>query len=96
MDVVVGGTRAETQALITAIYNRVYKTDISGLFDINSAEDNVGLKIALEDELASFGIRSKVDVGLNGTGIDEKANEYYTRKGNKITHEQLMNIFNKR
>ena len=95
LEVVVGGTRAETQELITAIYNRVYKTDISGIFDINSAGDNVGLKIALEDELASFGINSKVDVGINGTGIGEKANEYYTRKGNAITHQQLMNFFNK-
>ena len=95
LDNVVGGTRAETQELITAMYKSVYKTDISGLFDINSPGDNVGLKIALEDELASFGINSKVDVGVNGTGIGEKSNEYYTKKGNSITHEQLMTIFNK-
>ena len=71
------------------------KTDISGLFDMNSAGVNVGLKTMLEDELAGLGINSKVDVGLNGTGIGEKSNEYYTKKGNQITHEQLMGIFNK-
>ena len=95
LEFVVGGTRAETQELITAIYSHLYKTDISGLFDMNSAEVNIGLKNVLEDELASFGIKSRIDVGLNGTGIDEKANEYYTGKGNAITHQQLMNIFNK-
>ena len=94
LEVVVGGTRAETQELITALYNRVYKADISGL-DFTPADVNVYLKKELESELASFGIISKVDVGLNGTGIGEKANEYYTGKGNAITHQQLMNFFNK-
>ena len=95
LDNVVGGTRAETQELITAMYKSIYKTDISGLFDMNSAGVNVGLKTMLEEELAGLGINSKVDVGLNGTGIGEKSNEYYTKKGNQITHEQLMGIFNK-
>ena len=94
LEVVVGGTRAETQELITALYNRVYKADISGL-DFTPAGVDVYLKKELESELASLGINSKVDVGLNGTGIGEKANEYYTRKGNAITHQQLMNFFNK-
>lgn len=94
LDNVVGGTRAETQELMTAIYKSVYNADISGL-DLNPANVNVYLKKELEAELASFGINSKVDVGLNGTGVGEKANEYYTKKGNQITHEQLMSIFNK-
>ena len=64
LEVVVGGTRAETQELITALYNRVYKADISGL-DLTPANVNVYLKNELESELASFGIISKVDVGLN-------------------------------
>ena len=94
LDNVVGGTRAETQELMTAMYKSVYNADISGL-DLTPADVNVYLKNELEAGLASFGINSKVDVGLNGTGVGEKANEYYTQKGNKITHEQLMTIFNK-
>ncbi len=58
-------------------------------------EDYMAFKQVLEDELVSFRITAKADVGLNGTGEGEKANEYYTPKGNKITHAQLMNIFNK-
>ena len=94
LDNVVGGTRAETQELITALYKRVYKLDISGL-DFSALYVNNYIKRELEKELKSFGINSKVDVGLLGSGINEKANEYYTPKGNKISHEQLMNIFNK-
>mgnify|MGYP006916061719 CR=1 FL=1 len=94
LDGVVGGTRAETQELIKAVYKKVYNLDISGI-DLSAADVNVYLKSELEAELASFGVNSKVDVGFKGTGIGEKANEYYTPKGNKISHEQLMNIFNK-
>ena len=94
LDFVVGGTRAETYELLAAIYKRANHVDISDLFSMNP-EDYMAFKQVLEDELKSFRITAKADVGLNGTGEGEKANEYYTPKGNKITHAQLMNIFNK-
>ena len=60
-----------------------------------SPADYMAFKQVLEDELGSRGIIANADVGINGTGVNEKANEYYTRMGNKITHEKLMSIFNK-
>ena len=93
LDFVVGGTRAETWELISALYKGVYKTDLNGLFDM-SAENYLGFKQVLEAELGGLNITAKADVGLNGTGEGEKANEYYTPKGNKITQEQLVNFFN--
>ena len=93
LDYVVGGTRAETQELLTNIYKRIYKTDITGAYDLDSPLVNSAFKIALEDELASFGMTTKIDVGINGTGIGEQANEYYNSKGVKISHEKMMEIF---
>lgn len=93
LDFVVGGTRAETWELISALYKGVYKTDLNGLFDM-SAGDYMAFKQVLESELRDLNITAKADVGLNGTGEGEKANEYYTPRGNKITQEQLVNFFN--
>ena len=92
LDFVVGGTRAETWELISALYKGVYKTDLNGLFDM-SAGDYMAFKQVLESELRDLNITAKADVGLNGTGEGEKANEYYTPRGNKITQEQLVNFF---
>ncbi|MBR0061769.1 MAG: hypothetical protein IJP68_09865 [Selenomonadaceae bacterium] len=92
LEFVVGGTRAETWELLSAIYKGLYKTDLNGLFDM-SAENYLGFKQVLESELGGFNLIAKADVGLNGTGEGEKANEYYTPRGNKITQEQLVNFF---
>ena len=95
LNVVVGGTVAETQEFMRVIYRRLYPEKNINALNLSKSEVNVQLKNELEKELASFRITAKVDVGINGTGIGEKANEYYTPKGHRVTQEQLMNIFNK-
>ena len=47
----------------------------------------------LESELAKFNMTVKIDVGMNGTGIDEQANEYYNSEGVKISQENMLKIF---
>ena len=47
----------------------------------------------MENELANFGVTARIDVGKNGTGEGEKANEYYNKYGVKIPHKKMIEIF---
>ena len=93
LDYVVGGTRAETRALEIALNARLYNLDFSRM-DINNAEDMLFAKDDLEKELATkFHMTVKIDVGKDGTGVGEQANEYYNSKGVKISQENMLKIF---
>lgn len=92
LDYVVGGTRQETRDLEIALNARLYGIDFSPL-NINNAEDMLHAKDDLESELAKFGMTVKIDVGKNGTGVGEQANEYYNSKGVKISQENMLKIF---
>lgn len=76
-----------------AFNKRYSKKDISRLLDVNDAGDMMWAKNDVETELKKLDIVAKVDVGLNGTGVGEKANEYYY-KGVKISHDVLIDIIN--
>ncbi len=93
LDNVAGGTRAETREMDIALNKRLYGLDFSAL-DIAQADHMLYAKSDLESELTRLGVQFKIDVGKDGTGVGEKANEYYYH-GVKISHEQLMNIINK-
>ena len=93
LEQVAGGTRAETQELLANIYKKLYKTDILDGYDLDSPSANVAFKIALEERLAQFDMTVKIDVGKDGTGVGEQANEYYNSKGVKIPHASMMKIF---
>ena len=92
LDYVVGGTRAETRDLEIALIARLYNLDFSSL-NINNADEMLFAKDDLESELAKFNMTVKIDVGKDGTGVGEQANEYYNSKGVKISHEKMMEIF---
>lgn len=89
---VLGGTRAETMELSIALNKTLYGLDYSGL-DINTADHMLYAKSDLENELAKFGVTAKIDVGKNGTGAGETANECYNKNGVKISHETMVKIF---
>ena len=92
LDYVVGGTRAETKALEIALNARLYNLDFSPM-NIDNPEDMLFAKSDLESELAKFNMTVKIDVGKDGTGVGEQANEYYNSKGVKISQENMLKIF---
>ena len=92
LDYVVGGTRAETKALEIELNARLYNLDFSPM-NIDNPEDMLFAKSDLESELAKFNMTVKIDVGKDGTGVGEQANEYYNSKGVKISQENMLKIF---
>lgn len=94
LDYVVGGTRAETLELFIALNKRLYEGLDFNISNIDKADEMLFAKSYLEKELSTFGVTSKIDVGKNGTGEGEQANEYYNRYGKKIPHEAMVKIFN--
>ena len=94
LDQVVGGTRLET-----ALVNSFFSQYIQGKnlpIDITNANTNLLQKEVL-GQLLDYYFKGKmtynIDVGENGTGVGEKANEYYL-EGVKVDTYALLAAIN--
>ena len=91
LEFVVGGTRLETALANAAFYKYYFGEDVT--FSIDNASDNLYQKEVLGELLDNWEIVHNIDVGLNGTGEGEKANEYF-RNGKKLNNNQLLALIN--
>ena len=94
LDHVVGGTRIET-ALVNSFFSQ-YIQGQNLQIDITNADTNLLQKKVL-GELLDYYFEGKmtynIDVGENGTGVGEKANEYYLN-GQKLDTTFLLAAIN--
>lgn len=91
---VAGGTRQETAALLSSIYKFYLGKDMN--YDLNDASVNLDNQQRLSAVLETmFGDKMKftIDVGKNGTGVGEKANEF-NYDGLNLTNNDMVNIVN--
>ena len=94
LDQVVGGTRIET-ALVNSFFSQyIYGKNLT--IDTTNADNNLLAKETLESLLDYYfegKMAYNIDVGNNGTGVGEKANEYYLN-GQKIDTTILLSAIN--
>lgn len=94
LDYVVGGTRIET-ALANSLFSQlIYGKNLP--IEVTNADNNLLAKETLESLLDYYfegKMAYNIDVDKNGTGVGEKANEYYLN-GQKLDNDLLLSSIN--
>lgn len=94
LEQVAGGTRLETALAISYFYKYIENKPMpvvvgDASFSLKSKE----LLGRLLDHAFGGQMKYKIDVGLNGTGEGEQANEYYIN-GQKWGNDELLQVIN--